>query len=601
MGVNDKQVAQSQFQNNQDFDLDINEMYQDFVVGTSDNKDNVAIDDMRSQININATQPQLSKMLLDSILASSVNNSTSQQANPSTGTNNTTTPTQQLVAESRCHTFYRIIGFPVVANDFKFYNPGFDSIRTISLTDKVSIAEDPIDGFEALSNARETYVNNNNKIFSNPTSINAGVYSLTSGTYNSNGTVNKRVFNSSFLKSTDAFDTVITNQNYKLGFISLVGNQEILLQEFEDINGSSADNSIFNYHLHIIKPFIVDPRIDFSVYPIDSGTKANVSKKVAVPFVPDQTFLKISANAFAQRPLLEKILRERFSQDNQITNSGTSTQNILDFVSSFTAIKNETLVQTISSGDLYNLSQQSAFAQFLNMAQAMMKKLVEAMNMVHQQQGLYYWLPQPSTSGPEGDFTVRPVFVSSQVSNSLYTQNDFNIILKVAQAAVNNLSVSNAQSNSVPDVGGFAFSGFSLTFAPDTSDSTGSNSSQSLDKMNTTRDQSLTKAGNSLQVIEMIMGEFSGLGLCDIIVILASLYIMPQNLLLEFLDSASLNRMQIALNDPNGNVIKKDISDDTTPGIKIAMQSLTDTANNLYQIMEQIFQDTFNNNGLNSN
>jgi hypothetical protein len=111
----------------------------------------------------------------------------------------------------------------------------------------------------------------------------------------------------------------------------------------------------------------------------------------------------------------------------------------------------------------------------------------------------------------------------------------------------------------------------------------------------------LEEAGDALQIIEMIMGEFSGLGLADIVAIMGALYVMPLNdpaskgtgNLLGFLDEDAVIRAEEILVLPDGTL------QNVRSGITPAMTSLCNTVNSFYQIMDQIFQDYMNNNALN--
>ena len=580
-------TPQDNFQDNQNFDIDIKQMFQDFISGTTGNTDNVAIDDLRSQINMSITQQTGAKLFA----------SLNIDGTSTSGTSNTTTP-GSLVQESRCHTFYRIIGFPVVdSTGNNFYNPGFDIVkqtdtngtpivRRIGLSDKIKIASDPLPDFEKLSFAREQYVVNNLKTFSTQ-GIDASCLALTSGTYGVNSSVNIRPFSAPFNAGGSLFDMKVVDQSYSLnqgGLYSLVGNQEVLLSEFQDANGNTPNQGLLGLHSHIIQPFLVDPRIDFSVYPIDSGTLGGVAKRIAVPFVPDKTFLKVSATAYAQRPLLEKIIREKFAQNQNV---GTANQSVIDYIKSVKSIQDSSLVSQVNSSNIY--SQQNSFAQYLSIIQSMMVKLVEALKAVHAAQGLYYYLPVPSTTGPEAGSNTQPVIINSNLPSYLLPTNDLNIIYKAAQSTINNLTGAGVTDNSTPDVGGYAFSAYKLTFGTDTSASYGDNSNESLDDLNKIRDQVLGKANDGLQVIEMIMGEFSGFGLCDIIAILGALYLMSFDDLIEFLDSDSINRMNQAF----GTNL------DNTGNLKGSLQKLADNVNGYYNIMDQIFLDTLNNNASN--
>ena len=97
------------------------------------------------------------------------------------------------------------------------------------------------------------------------------------------------------------------------------------------------------------------------------------------------------------------------------------------------------------------------------------------------------------------------------------------------------------------------------------------------------RSQLLDEAGQALQTIEMIMGEFSGLGLCDIIAIMGSLYVMDISYVLGLLDKDAYTRATIMLGDslpvPDGD-------------IQACLAQLTSTVMQFYQIMDVVFSNT---------
>src|SRR5271157_1900743 len=114
-----KQVPQTNSYDNQTFAINPVDLFKDFVTGGTtqgnETNQNVAIDDLRSQINVSVTN-QSTKNLLPSLNLGSASNN-----NTTSGTSNVTTP-GQTVQESRCHAFYRIIGFPVVSqNQTQYY------------------------------------------------------------------------------------------------------------------------------------------------------------------------------------------------------------------------------------------------------------------------------------------------------------------------------------------------------------------------------------------------------------------------------------------------------------------------------------------------
>lgn len=608
-------AQQANFQSNQNYDADVRKMFKDFVTGgntpnDNDPGENVGIDDIRAQISVSITGSKTA----DLIKALNIN----PTANTIAPTPNTTTPVLQ-VQESRCHAFYRIVGFPVVASDMsRFYNPGLDVVkqvdssgnpisRKITLSTKISIASNIGAKFEALSQARETYASGTAAIFSNPNSVEAGVLSLTSGTYGNKGNINIRTFSAPFAApSAGPFDFNIVDQAYtNPGNInstySLVGNKEVLLANYQDANATQPNPSAGNYkiliqHEHIIIPFMVDPRIDFSIWSNESKTYSGLSKRIAVPFVPDASFLKAGSTSYAERPLLEKVITDRMSQYNQTVDAGQAVSDIVQFVQNFKTIQTiqigNTPISNIFSNSIFKTSQQDAFALYLSIIQSLMFKLVDAMRIVHAAQGKYYWLPIPANNGPEGGCSIRDVPLNSNISSDLITPDDFNIIMGQVQSIISSVNVTASQSTAVPDRGGYAFSGFfshKLTFDASTSDSQGDLSSQTMETLTSKRNRLLGKAAEALQVIEMIMGEFSGFGLADIIAIVGSLYIMPLADVVGFLDDDAFARAQTIL---GSNLPARS-------SITTSMTSLANSVKAFYQIMDKVFQDYLNNNALN--
>src|SRR5512135_1859897 len=236
-------TPQSTYRNYQNLKLNIPKMYKHYITGGSTPGDNEAseipgIDDVRATISVSTTG-QTTANLLKAL-------NISPTAKSSASSTNTATPVQSA-QESRCHAFYRIIGFPVVAMDKRFYNPGLDVIRqydangnpiarTVNLNYKIDVATHVDTKFEAISQSREAYVAAVAQIFSVPTSVEAGVLALTSGSYGANGTPNLRKFNAPFEvnKSMDPFDFSIADQAYSnpgniINNTSLVGTQEVIL------------------------------------------------------------------------------------------------------------------------------------------------------------------------------------------------------------------------------------------------------------------------------------------------------------------------------------------------------------------------------------
>lgn len=559
---------QANFEDSQIYEIDIDKIYHDYIQ---------QIDGVRSYVNIIG---QKTSQLLSAV-GGNVNAVTANNLVPA-----------KTVQESRCHAFFRLIGFPVVNNNqTKIYNPGHDIIygtRSIQLPDKIAIANDPISGFNALSDFREQYFLNNLKIFSNPLTVDAGALSLAGGA-NPEG---KRTFHSPFLNNTQPFDIIINDQSYPGIYNSIVGSGrsgnpgdggdgEVQLSEYQDASGNKPANATLPpIKYHIITPFIVDPRIDFTCSPS--------TNRVGVPFVPNKSFLQVSSSVYTVPPLLETIIRNRISVTNQLQNTGDYTQEFAQFVKNVSNNPDQSILGQINQNDIQQLSTNAQFLQFVNITQAMIIKLVEAQKNINGAQGQYYWLPVPSTSGPEGGCTIQGVFLPNKIDKQLTTLSDGQILISLGQSLFSqtNQNPQAAAANSIPDPGGLAVV-VQNSLTPNSSSSFVNNSTVTLDMLNAKRNGILTQAGDALRIVEIIMGEFSGLGLCDIIAVLGALYTMPAANLLGFLDTDAQSRMNTQFNHTF-----------TNPGIQAAMTSFIATVNQFYQLMDAIYNNVLTTQGI---
>jgi hypothetical protein len=606
-------TPQSNYQSNQNYDAYVSELFKDYVTGgntPNDNEpgENVGIDDVRAQISVSVTGMKTA----DLISSLNINPNSSTPA----PTPNTTTPVL-LAQESRCHAFYRIIGLPVVNSDQSaYYNPGFDITkgyykqnnltRKIPLSQKITIASNVGPMFEAISAARENWVATTSQIFSVPTSVEAGVLSLTSGTYGSNGIINIRDFN--VLKNvTGPFDYAPADQTYATASQScLVGDQAQLLVDFQDGSANTIQlaypstpktmSQAFFSHQHIIAPFNVDPRIDFSIWGNESKTFSGTSRRIAVPFVPDASYLQVSSTSNAIRPILEGIIRKRVYQASQSAVAGDAINNAMTVVASDPNIGSIKFIgsmpiSNIFSGSVFSLDQQNSFADYLSFIQTLMQKLVIALHKVQAVQGVYYWLPIPNTTGPEGGSQIRDVPLNANFHQFLVTTEDFNIIYNQAQVIFSNISIAATQANAVPDPGGYAFNFNSapISFNKDTSNAQGDLSTRTMNVLGKKRNKKLADASTALQTIEMILGEFSGFGLVDIVAVIGTLYTMSMPDLMGLLDQDAYARAQTIL----GSGIP------SQSPITTSMTSLLQGVSGFYQIMDQVFTDTLGNQSLN--
>lgn len=548
---------QANYQDAQSFEVDIDKIYSDFIK---------AIDKVRSTNNAN------------NIRDASVTNALSKATTIKDARSALTAlcDTNLEAQESRCHAFFRIIGFPCCdSSKSKIFNPGLDIIsdpnRKIDNAFKLGVIKDPLSGYRDLSVTRETYASTAVSIFNAQESIDAATLSLSSGR-------NIRQFISP-LTSTTFDDTDVSSQQYQIDFTSSVGGTVKQLTEYQDVQGKTPTQlSSFKFG-HIIKPFLVDPVIDLTVN--DS------SKLIAVPFVPSKNFLQVKDNVYVNRPILEQVIRDRYGITNASETSGTADQSVLDYIKSIPNVTDVSIINNATS--LYKLDDQTQFVKFLNIIRAMIKKLVSAQDDIRNAQDNYYWVPIPATTGPEGGVGVQGVFLSTAISSDFITFNDQAIIDATIKKLVAQADSTAANASATPDVGGFALPnalGLPNLGGSSAPDALGDNISKNLDQLTSTRNSALKKAGDALRTVEIIMGEFSGLGLCDIVAVLGGLYLMPKESLVGFLDDDALARM-------------------TAAGLTASSSSLASASNDfisvvkdLYNLMDKIYQDMSQNNGI---
>lgn len=555
MAISTKIPNQANYQDSQNFNIDIDKIFSDFIQ---------EIDDVRSTVNI--TNP-INQAALNSLGGTTI--TLLEQS----------LKVERIPQESRAHAFYRLVGFPVIGKDLiHFYNPGLDKIfdpnRSIRLEDKIKIANDPLPGFQSISTSREIYANIVAKTFATKT-ISASVVALSSGAFT-------RPFGFLEKENDDPFSFSVTNQTYHVEDRGLIGfNKNVALSDYVDEFGSKTDLAL--ERSHILKPFMVDPRIDFTVSPAD--------RRVAVPFVLSKADLMIRESAFVKRPLLEKVIRDRLTVQNQKNSLGSADQSFVDYIQSVPAVRDEKLIKQMAAGDAYKLGDQIQFVKYFDIIRAMCSKLVEAQKKIQQVQSKYYWLPSPSTSGPEGGSDVKPIIISKDFPDDFITKADRAIIETQLKQTANQLNSQTAPLTGTPDVGGFAFDSFATTtFDQDASEAYGNNVEKHLVTLNKLRDRDLMSANNALRTVEIIMGEFSGLGLCDIVAIMGALYIMKKEDLLGFLDNDAFTRM---VETPD--IDTKGI---TVSNIESAQKTFFSAVKDFYNLMDKIYRDLRQSNGL---
>lgn len=545
-------VDQKSYYDDQTYDLDILDIYNKFIQ---------QIDNMRSHIRV--SDVALPK---DSNISSQddITNLTNLIA---------ATKAEDKAQESRCHAFYRLVGFPVVDKDGNMYSPGFDldnNANATVLSNKLKIFHNINEDLIKLVNKRENIQQSYLKLFDlqDITSSGLGLSSL-----------DVRKFSAPIINTDpqNPFDTDISKQSYTLS------NKDIKSKIFAmvDVNSNHPQPSaISSQRNHILKPIMVDTRIELSVNP--------QKNMVCAPFVLDKTKTKLSGDVFLKRPLLEKVCRDRFDTSNAQDPLGDYTNNIIDYVKNNNSIKDDELLKKIFSTNT-NFKDENRFARFFNIIRSMIAKLVESINIVALVRTKYNYIPIPDKNGPEFGNTTMPIvradpgnsYIDNILSDLIVKQNITNIVEKI-------------QANSKVDIGGYAFD--EVILVPDDPIDNSKKITDNIESMTNERNENCEKANDALKIIEIIMGEFSGFGLCDIIAFYTALYTVDKNVLVCLLDENSFARLK---NIPELRCSEVETRIAVNPKLyngKDALKLFENQLRQIYVLMDELFRSEIEDN-----
>lgn len=492
---------QEAYVDNQNYDVDIEKIYNNFIV---------EIDKIRSHVSVQ-NNPSLNDI------------TTAKASQTPTNIN-----VDQVPQESRCHAFYRLLGLPVT-DGVSMYTPGYDKNNNSNKTindSKLKIAQKLFENKKVknLLDTKENSPRDYAAIFSNQ-DVNSIILTMS--------LAEVRPINASFNKIVGIFDTDENHQKYDCALAQR-------LQSTITYNSKVADKVSKN-RSHILTPLIVDPRIDFNVYP-----KRNM---LAVPFLKDKSDTILSDGIYLKRPYIEKVCRDRLDTRPKVVTLGTATQGIIDNIKTNPFIKDNALIQK-AFDPAHITSETTQFANYFNSIRSVLVRMYESVNKLtpvlaadpfSNGTAAYNWMPIPSKTGPEGGCTTRDL-LSDQSDDPNNTFLDKELLKLLYAQGLANIS-NKLTSVQDPDVGSFAFDGTELTPDNNSSDSMGDLIQSPIDSLVNDRKNFTDAANDAARTIEIILGEFSGLGLLDILVISSAFWVTDKKDLLGLLDDIAINRM----------------------------------------------------------
>ena len=456
------------------------------------------------------------------------------------------------VQESRCHAFYRLIGLPVLSpTENILYSPGFDasnSYKNPILNQHYQVVNSIMTGSPALfalMDARELNVNAFYSIFAQSNiaiglaNINASVLGLSSV-----GGGKTRKFSDCVVALTGPFDTNPSHQSYSV--LNWNSIQSAQLTSYTDANGNPP-NQLFSgapppffTRAHYLAPFMVDPRIDLTVQPPQA--------RVCAPYIVDSSKSvyagDTSTGIVLTRPFIEYVCNARFNTQTNPSAVPERYQDLTSYIATTPSVNDQQLINSISQGVATTVEDQ-IFQKNFNIMRAMINTLYNAISDIQTVEANYHWLPIPDpVKGLEGVIGTQSIVIQTLADGTvqldpLATTRERNIMTLTARIA---LTAPNVQEPT-PDIGGFAFS--SVQPLPDSSVSVGFGdlSQTSLNNQTKQRQTATDKAAAALREIEIVMGEFTGLGLCDIIAIYTALWTVDGATLVNMLDDQAFARM----------------------------------------------------------
>jgi len=425
--------------------------------------------------------------------------------------------------ESRCHAFYRNVGFPVVAPDGTFFNPGHDPKQSETIAHRTAV-KNKIYSSSAnfiLTAERETQFYDRRDIFARQDEV-ASVYAL-------------------LLRKTRPF---LSAQTGKDPFF--IDEQRTPIdsrkQELNDLNITSTIPDIITNVPHILKPFVVDPVIELAVMP-------EQSRRVAVPFLGSPKELitgkdEGGSDIKVSRPILEQIIINRLQVKEIDDTFIKSAKYILDNkTSAETSDEIKYTLLAISGKDsLENVGTEviETIQDFTTLEVAIVNTLIKGikvavLELIASVQVLEYLRaksnlqPIVGTNGPEFPQNGK-IKTSGGLTDTSETRQK--IALMQLKELVNN-RLNSKQDSRVGD--NSYVSGISVDLTK--------NLTNPIDNLKKEEDEIARRALNYLATIEKITGEIAGIGIVDILAIYTALYTIDMKYLIGFLDNNSLTRL----------------------------------------------------------
>jgi len=421
--------------------------------------------------------------------------------------------------ESRASAFYRMLGLPVVSPKGSIYSPGFDpnapSYNSPSVDRRNNIVKEIFEDQKIadLIKNRDQDVEDRRSIFANQDS-NSSYYALAIRFFKS--------FN--LLTSDDPFnaDTQIS---------PVINDRNIILQKY------TGNKSRLQAPRHILKPFITNPKMESVVNPQE--------RVICAPFLKSKEDTLLSVNNSIKRPGIEFIIRIRLAQNDtdkvfldestrlltgKMPNNKLSlneTKNVLIALSgNLSAInKNKDILNSIKDFSKTETNTLVMLNKSIRSALEEMYKQIQQYDAIVKEVN---FTPVPEADGPE--FGGKVTTLGSDTTASSFEQ-------RIAALKIKDLNAQRQERALSERIGG------KDVYASTPMANLQVNFQSQISKIEKERDEIAETILNSLAIIEMVVGEVSGLGLVDVLVIYTALWSISKEALIGLLDDESYNRL----------------------------------------------------------
>ncbi len=471
--------------------------------------------------------------------------------------------------ESRLNAFYRMMGFPIVKNNLEFFSPGYDvNLNTDQdgLFEHKLITAHVANNKQVVSqqlNPREQVFKDYNKIFAaggfNSRTLALGSLHIRSfeGQFGSTGPLE---FDSKQVQLVSQRITELTK------YYAVSSDKTLMLSVLKSGNHLASK--------HPLKPFVVDPRIE--ILP-DTNL-------IAAPFLINSAQLACFNGTSYKRPYIERVISLRLNNQNNVK-SNVNINKIISDIKADNNVTSAVLLNTASNPEknLQN-SDVVVFNNLFKIIKALVKELIKNIKEAADVSRTINFQPIPHpVKGIEGEMSI--LGVEQKDNNNQEIEKNIIELYNKTSLDTSAFTLDFGPQGKV-DEGNFVFSNIDdVVFSADKVAQ--KSTKEQLDELISLRTRACNSGIESIRNIEYIMGEFSGLGLIDIIAIQAAFWLMDRDKLVGLIDARAYARLKE--HRPNLNVKGISRSEDIFESLKDFETKLKD----IYLLIQLYFNQLY--------